>query len=154
MKTTQIEFAIKEIRELEFFVNEEARLRDAFDLNYHVNISVRVAVESIVISVGADFLVKEDMSLFMKGRTATTFLIRNMLEYSRTINDHEEIDLPDPVWITMFSVAFSHARALLAKSSSGTRYGHMLMPLINPEQEFYKLFGPALEKLKAEITLH
>ena len=90
----------------------------------------------------------------MKGRTATTFLIRNMLEYSRTINDHEEIDLPDPVWITMFSVAFSHARALLAKSSSGTRYGHMLMPLINPEQEFYKLFGPALEKLKAEITLH
>ena len=151
MNTNQIEFAIKQIRELEFFVNEDAGLSDAFDLNYHVDISVRVPVESIVISVAADYLVKEDKTPLMKGRTATTFLIRNLSKYSKKINDKEAVDLPDPLWITMFSVAFSHTRALLAKSSSATRYGHMLMPLINPEQEFYKLFGPTLDKLKTEI---
>lgn len=151
MNSNQIEFAVKEIKELEFFAKEDVNLHDAFDLNYHVDISVRAAIEAIVVSVAADYLVKEDKTLFMKGRTATTFLIRNMANYSKKINDKEAIDLPDSLWITMFSVAFSHARALLAKSSSGTRYGHMLMPLINPEQEFYKLFGPTLAKLKAEV---
>ena len=40
----------------------------------------------------------------------------------------------------------------LARSSSGTRCGHMLMPLINPEQEFYKLFGPTLDRLRTEVS--
>jgi hypothetical protein len=55
--------------------------------------------------------------------------------------------LPDNLWISLFSIAFTHARAIIAKSSAGTKYGHMLLPIINPVQEFKNLFGPHLQEL-------
>jgi len=58
----------------------------------------------------------------------------------------EAVDLPDPLWVTLFSISFTHARAMLAHSSAGTKYGHMIMPLINPEQEFKKIFKQELER--------
>jgi hypothetical protein len=144
-QSNQIHFAVKEIKELEFFVNEGVPLFDSFDYNYQVNVLHSIPAETIMIIITANYLLPQKTEHFMKGRTATTFLIRNLKNYVKTINEKEAIDLPDALLVTLFSISFSHARALLAKSSAGTKFSHMLMPLINPEQEFKKFLRNHLE---------
>ncbi|MEX2232313.1 MAG: hypothetical protein WD824_09140 [Cyclobacteriaceae bacterium] len=136
----QVHFAIKEIKELEFFINENVELGEAFDYNYQVNVSHSVPAETIMVIITANYLLHQKTEHFMKGKTATTFLIRDLKNYVKKLKGKDGIDLPDALLITLFSISFSHARALLAKSSAGTKFSHMLMPLINPEQEFNKVF--------------
>ena len=72
----------------------------------------------------------------------TGFYIKEMKSYTRIQeNGQEAIDIPEPLWVTLFSIAFTHARAILARSSAGTKFTELLMPVINPQQEFQKLFG-------------
>lgn len=142
----QILFAIKEIKEQEFFVNESLELGSAYDFNYRVDIATSIPNDTIAISITANYLVTQQQDVLMKGKTATTFLIQNLKQYSRKTDDREGVDLPDPLLITLFSISFSHARALLSKSSAGTKFSHMLMPLINPDTEFKKIFAQEFSK--------
>ncbi len=143
----QINFGIQQIKELEFFIDESVNIGEAFDFNYHVELRNEVEHERVIFTITANYFLNKTTEAFMKGKSSTVFLIKDMKNHSRKLsNGSDAVDLPDPLWITLFSIAFTHARALLAKSSSGTKYSHMLMPLINPEHEFIKIFGNHLNK--------
>lgn len=142
---TQIYFAIGEIKELEFFVNENIELSTSYDFKYHVELRNDIAQKKIFFTITANYSINGSQDVFMKGKSSTVFLIKDFDRYVRTTDGVQGVDLPDPLWITLFGIAFTHARALLAKSSAGTRYSHMLMPLISPEAEFKKLFGQHLK---------
>ena len=45
------------------------------------------------------------------------------------------------ILISIFSISFSHTRALMAKSAAGTKYSHLLLPIVNPTDLVKQLFA-------------
>jgi hypothetical protein len=116
------------------------------DFYYNAIINSKMELEEVHITIAVNYKKKGTTEDFMRGRTSTVFLIQQMKERSALKDGKEVVDLPDPLWVTLFSISFTHARAMLAHSSAGTKYGHMIMPLVNPETEFKKIFGKELKK--------
>ncbi len=145
--TPQIFWSIKEIKEIEFFVDEFSKLESTLDYNYNVDLRPASAEDAVRMTITATYMKTGTSDILMKGKIMTVFLIRDLKSMAR-INENgtEEVDLPEPLWIALFSIAFTHARAILARSSAGTKYSHMILPPINPQTEFKKLFGPFLKK--------
>ena len=142
-----IEWAIKEIKEMEFIVNETIDVGSLIDTNYTVDVLPVVGEEKIQMSITFSYLKNETKEVVMKSKVMTTYLIRDLKsKVKKTDNNIDAVDLPDQLWIALFSIAFTHTRAILARSSAGSKYGHMLMPAINPEIEFKKIFGGRLQK--------
>lgn len=148
-----VEWAIGGIKELEFMVNEFVQLDPTVDTNYTVDLVPVVEKEMILFTITANYLNGISKELVMKGKVMTVYLIKDMKLVTKKNRDNKDIvDLPDKLWISLFSMAFTHARALIAKSSAGTKYAHMLLPIINPEKEFHKLFGPYLQEMNFPLT--
>lgn len=146
-KAKPIEWAIKEIKEQEFMVNEYIEQISTVNFNYHVDLTILVPNELINIAITSTYVDATSKEVFMKGRTMTSYQIKDMKSMSKKAeNGNDLVDLPEPLWISLFSIAYTHARALLAKGSAGTKYSHMLLPAINPTTEFKKLFGPHLKE--------
>jgi hypothetical protein len=83
----------------------------------------------------------------MRGKVETIFTIKDMKNFASNRPGGEEVvDLPEPFWVTLFSLAFSHARASIAMFSGRTKYGGLLLPVINPTLEFRKIFAGELKK--------
>ncbi len=141
-KPVQIHWAIKEIKELEFFIDEFIDLGPSFDFNYTVEIMPLANEEIVRLGIKVDYAKSDTKELFMRGKVVTSFSIKDLKTLVRKTEDNPDfVDLPEPLWIALFSIAFTHARAILSRSSAGTKYAHMLLPAINPETEFRKLFG-------------
>lgn len=137
-----IEWAINGIKELEFFVDEEIEIGPSFDFNYTVEVTPNPPENKLHLTILVRYTKKDGNVTFMRGKVKTTYLIKNLSSLTKkTADDKEAVDLPDQLWIALFSIAFTHARAILARSSAGTNYSHMLLPAINPENEFKKLFS-------------
>lgn len=142
-----VEWAIKEIKELEFMVNESLDVGTTIDTSYTVDMLPVIAEEKIQMSVTFSYLKNETKEVIMKSKVMTTYLIRDLKSMvKKKDNNIEAVDLPHPLWIALFSIAFTHTRAILARSSAGSKYSHMLIPPINPDAEFKKLFGEQLQK--------
>lgn len=145
-----IQFGIREIKELEFFVDEGKESNGSFNFNYNVDILPDLQGELLRIVITANYLKPSSKELFLRGKVSTGFYIKDMKSYARTQQTGQEaIDIPEQVWVTLFSIAFTHARAILARSAAGTKFTGLLMPVINPQKEFQKLFG---KYLKPEAT--
>lgn len=145
-----IQFGIREIKELEFFVDEWKDIDGSFDFNYNVDILPDINAGLLRIVITVNYFKTSSRELFLRGKVLTGFYIKDMKSYARAYESGQEgIDIPEQVWVTLFSIAFTHARAILARSSAGTKFTGLLMPVINPQQEFQKLFG---KFLKPETT--
>jgi hypothetical protein len=144
-ETASIEFGVREIKELEFFVDESKEIDGTYDFNYHVDMLPDVGSETIRIIITANYLNSISKMPFLKGKISTSFYVKNLQSFSRKLTDGKDtFDIAEDVWVTFFSIAFTHARALLGKSSAGTKFMGLLMTVINPQQEFKKLFGKYL----------
>lgn len=138
----QIQWAIKEIKELEFFIDESIDLGPSFDFNFTVEIRPLENEEIVRLGIIVNYAKTDTKEQFMRGKVVTSFLIKDLKTLVRKIEDRPDLlDLPEQLWVALFSIAFTHARAILSRSSAGTKYAHMLLPAINPEAEFRKLFG-------------
>lgn len=139
--TKPIEWTIKEIKELEFFVNEFIEPGTMLDTTYKVTIEPIVNEEKIRLLITFYFMKKETKEVIMKSTVMTVYLIRDLKSFATKINNLDNVNLPDPLWYMLFGIAFTHTRAILARSSAGSKYSQLIMPPINPEVEFKKLFG-------------
>ena len=142
----QVAYAIKSVKETEYFVDEALEVEEQFDFHYNASINNKVETEEVHLSITVNYRKKGTTIDFLRGRTTSVFLIQNLKDRASIKDGKEMIDLPDPLWITLFSISFTHTRAMLARSAAGSKYGHLIMPLINPEVEFKKLFGEHLLK--------
>lgn len=147
MSQANIQFGIREIKELEFFANEELEVSGPFDFNHNITIATDGPGETISFIILINYFLPKTQTSFMRSKTVTVFGIKDFKAHSKFISDKEVFDLPDQLLVTMFSISFSHARALHAKSSAGTKFSKLLIPLINPDQELRKLFGEKFEKM-------
>lgn len=150
---SQIHYAIKSVKETEFFVDESIELEAQVDLNYNASIQTKVDAEEIHYTISVSYSSKTTKLDFLRSKTVSVFLIKDIKNYVPKHATLEGVDLPNPLWISMFSISFTHARALLAKSAAGTKYAHMMLPLIDPEKEFNKLFAQQLAKGQVSNSL-
>jgi hypothetical protein len=142
-----IEFGITDIRLTEFFVDESKRKVPGLNLNYRTDINLEIPQNVLRISIAPTFTDKESSETIMRGKVETVFAIKEMKTYSRVREDGGEIiDFPEHFWVTLFSISFSHTRALLAHSAGRTAFAAILLPVINPTTEFRKLFAQQLQK--------
>ena len=144
----QILYAIKSIKEIEFFVDESKDLEESIDFFHNANIHSNVESEEIRITISAHYRKTGSTDDYFRSKTATVFTIQRMKELVFVSEGKESINLPDPLWVTLYGVSFSHARAMLARSIAGTKYSPMIMPLINPEEQFKRLFSSELNQNK------
>jgi len=143
---TQINYAVKSVKETEYFVDESVELEAQSDLNYNATIQTIVDLQEIHIIIMVSYSNKSTKQVFLKSKVTSVFVIQDLKNYARLEGNKEGVDLPDPLWITLFSISFTHARALLYKSAAPTKFSQMILPLINPEVEFKKIFAKELEK--------
>ena len=136
----QIGFAIKSVKETEYFVNESLELDDQIDYTLNAGLDIRTDANEINFIVFASFRKKGTTEDYLRGKTISTFLFENLKSRAAIKDGKEVVDLPDPLWVTLFSISYSHARAMLAKSQAGTKYNHLILPIINPEEHFRKVF--------------
>lgn len=141
-ETRQIHWSIVEIKETEFFVDESAR-PDKVNFGYQVMLDLKVPASLVCFSIIATYVNASTNEVVLKSKSFTSFSIKDMESLSKkTENGQDALDLPDALWISLFSMTYTHARALLAKSAGPTIFKSLMLPPINPEAEFKKLFGP------------
>jgi preprotein translocase subunit SecB len=141
----QIQWSILEIKETEFFVDESAKPGQV-NFSYQVVLDIKVAASSVSFSIIATYVNATTNEVILKSKSHTSYGIKNMESF--TIKDEkgqDAVDLPDALWISLFSMAYSHARAMMARSAGSTIFKTLVLPPINPEAEFRKLFGPHMK---------
>ena len=147
MPEEKIEFGIKGIRLTEFFADESKKKSSDLNLNYRTDINLEIPQSLLRISISPTYSDKDSGDILMRGTVETVFSIKDMQTYARMKEDGSQIlDFPEPFWVTVFSISFSHTRALLAHSAGRSAFDAFLLPVINPTVEFRKLFAHQLQK--------
>jgi hypothetical protein len=144
----QFGFNVLRILDSVFFVEEGLdpdpnEVKISYALGFHGNIE-----ESWVqYNIRADFST-EATKTFATGTVVTKFGIDNM----KSFIEGENIAWPVNSLETMFSIAFSHLRALLAKNMAGTKFSNYIVPLVNPATLFKQLMEthPDFQNTRAE----
>ena len=134
-------------RSIEFFVDESKKKPSDLNLNYRTDIHLEIPQNILRVSIAPAFSDKVSNETFMRGKVETVFSIKEMKTYTRVRDDGREImDFPEHFWVALFSISFSHTRALMAHSAGRSAYDEFLLPVINPTEEFRKLFAQQLQK--------
>ncbi|MEJ0055765.1 MAG: hypothetical protein WDN75_08995 [Bacteroidota bacterium] len=148
----QIGYAIKAVKETEYFVDESVEPGEQCEFTLNAGIHAKSDLEEIHFTISAIYQNKGTSLDFLRGKTTSVFAINNMKDRIKIKDGRETIDLPDPLWITLFSISYTHARAMLSRSSAGTKFGHMILPLVSPEEQFRAIFKKELEKSGAQVA--
>ena len=118
-----------------FFV-EEAHNPKAEDVEISYGLAIQPDTEGswVQYNIRVDFSTK-DTKVFATGTVVTKFGIQELKQY---IID-ESIIWPPGVLEAMFSISFSHTRALMAKNMAPTKFSKYIVPLINHVPVFNEL---------------
>lgn len=141
MEQTQVNIAVKKIKEIEFFVNEEIELANppipniSFELTINIDLNEK-SVEMLLTTFFTDTI---QGNVFMKIKTSNVFLFLELANFHKL--ETSEFDIPDNVLVTFLSLSISHSRALLAKNALGTKYTDLYIPIVNPSEILKQLFG-------------
>lgn len=147
MEAKQVNIAIKKIKEIEFFINEEIvdkkpefinEVNIKFDLTPIMN-SEESTVELILTVIFSMGLTDE---AFMKIKTSNIFHIPELEQFNN--NDNNRFNIPENILVVLFSLSVSHTRALLSKSALGTKYAELYIPIINPSELLKQLLSNSI----------
>jgi hypothetical protein len=141
-----IRFAVKAVKETEYFVDESMNPGDNFDFRLNASLNIVTQMDEVHFTVNYNYRLKGTDNDFMRGKTTTLFIVEGLAKKAKVQEGKEMVDLPNEVWISLLSISYSHARAMFARSSAGTRFGHLILPLVNPQEQFNQIFGSELAK--------
>jgi len=135
-------WAIKYIKDLAFMVDESLVLGSKANMNYKVHLGFNPKTDLVSLQFVVQYKDQESGLDFMTGTVETGYLIKDLKQYEEKDSKTGEVkyDIADPLLIALFSMAYSHTRAVLATKAANTKYNFMLMPPIQPEAEFKKVF--------------
>jgi preprotein translocase subunit SecB len=142
----QVKYAIKSVRQVEYFIDESKTLENEVVFNLNSTIELVVPKNEVRFTISVVYQTKGMLEDLLRGRVTSVFSIENMKERASYVDGKELVDLPDDLLVTLFSISFSHARALIASSVAGTQFNDLILPLIDPAVEFKKIFGKELKK--------
>lgn len=120
-------FSITDIQEevLEKLLNSDT------ELNIKIDISLNVETPKISIDVHSQLSNVAESTTLVEHTGRTLFFLEGLEDYYNKQND--AFELPDNLLIQLHSIAYTHARALLATEISSTIYkDKYFLPVINP----------------------
>ena len=139
-----LEYRIKRIHSLKFYFKEIESNRlnsmfektDALYLNTKTILNIDDKESSISIDINTELLERKSNEILVEHSGRTVYQIKGLKDiYNETDNVY---DIPNEFLIQLYSLAYSHTRALLATEVSPTVYkDKYFLPIINP-QDFLK----------------
>ncbi len=127
---------VRNIFELGFQLNEKLKLEpdklEELSLDFTIDLEFQENGKIIGFTINSTFHLKEDrLKVYASSKVKTEF----QLTYENQVKlENDKLDLPDQHWITMLSIAISHARALMARSTNGTMHHNLILPIVNPTE--------------------
>jgi hypothetical protein len=141
-----LSISIVSIAELGFYVNEELSLPEGkvAGLNFTLSFAPHLSEELVRFRVEAGFHLPDEPAKFLAGgKVRTDYKVENLKSLAIKQGEEERVNIPDQAIITMFSLAISHLRALLARNLSGTRHSSLILPIVNPAELFMQMKATA-----------
>lgn len=143
-KNISLSYKISKIHTLKFSFEEidNDRAEYLFEtpnaLFLHTNVVLNIDKEksTIAIDINSNLSDKEKKEVLVEHSGRTIFHFKGLND---VYNEKEDIfDIPDGILVQLFSLSYSHARALLAMEVSPTIFkDHYILPVIDPT-EFLK----------------
>ncbi len=154
MKEKSINFKLHRIIQLSYSFSTLTKIKSVLkdeELKFSISTSNPIFPKDKRIGIGLkiEYLYmneKKEESKIVQFENLTLFDIENYNEIVIIDNGHTAI--PNPVLHTLFSIAYSTARGILAEKLAGTYLGKHYLPLIDPSY-FYPL-GPNSKSMEKE----
>ncbi len=135
----QINIGINQIKELEFSIIPKKEIKeDSIKINLSVNTQFNKEEDLFEILITVDLLNNEDNLNLVHIKVSNIFKVENILQFENEEKTH--LNIPDGGLVTMLSLSISHARALLAKNTSGSVYENFYIPIVNPTEIAKQVF--------------
>lgn len=142
-QSQSVSIKVVSIREVQFSIDDNYK-GDTADLKINLSATFNVDApnDSIKVEVGSRFYSEKDQEVsLIDFRCVTDFGVSSLKEFERTRAEENAVtNLPQELLTTLLSIAFSHARAMLAIKTAGTKYSDTLLPIINPNDIIYHMF--------------
>jgi hypothetical protein len=141
MEQQQVNIAVKKIKDVEFFVNEEIALTNPpiANVSFELTTIIKLNEKSVEMLLSAIFSNPAQGLVFMKIKTSNVFLILELADFY--MSETDQFNIPDNVLVTLLSLSISHTRALLAKNAIGTKFAELYIPIVNPSEVLKQLFS-------------
>jgi hypothetical protein len=141
MEQTQVNIAVKKIKDIEFFINEEFELANPpiANIGFELTTNINLSEKSVEMLLTTTFVDPTNGDVLMKIKTSNVFLFLELANFHKP--DRNEFDIPDNVLVTFLSLSISHSRALLAKNALGTKFADLYIPIVNPSEILKQLFS-------------
>jgi hypothetical protein len=133
----QFGFEVQRIIDCGFMI-EEAIVPETGDVQIGYGMGFFYDVEASYVNIGirTDFKTASSNAMFMTGTVATRFWVDNMKGFA---DKNGVVEFPDGMLPALFSIAFSHMRAIISKNVSGSRFTNIIVPIVNPNELFVEL---------------
>jgi hypothetical protein len=141
MEQTQVNLAVKKIKDVEFFINEELELANPTisNIRFELTINCDLKEKSVEFLLTTIFVDPKNGNILMKIKTSNVFIFLELSDYYKP--DTNEYNIPNNVMVTFLSLSISHSRALLSKNALGTKFADLIIPIVNPSEILKQLFG-------------
>ncbi|MEX8548899.1 MAG: hypothetical protein V5804_14980 [Mucilaginibacter sp.] len=143
----QFGFAIERILDTGFFIREFLKVEeDKIKVGYGMKFLFDTDNDWIDYDISANFKEISSDITFVFGSVLTRFFVKDLAGF---VDDKKNIVFPDQSLETLFSIAFTHMRAILSKNIAGSKYSNIIMvPVINPHKVFNELLQMNIENAK------
>ncbi|NVM62002.1 hypothetical protein FHW88_000278 [Mucilaginibacter sp. SG538B] len=128
--TKVFEFGVREIQDLGFSIPIEPVMPANVHIGYGLSYSFKGEENTMAITVSVRFasITNGEENEFLTTHVKTRFFIKDMAQYFK----NDSYVFPGSTMESMFGIALSHTRAVLAKNIAGTEYSSYIIPLADP----------------------
>lgn len=139
----EFRFAISKIEDLGFSILRLKSVPKNIKVGYGVELNFEEEENIVEFTIKASFTDFQTKEVFLSGKVLTQFRVMNLSKFSNKIDDTYEF--PGDSMVMLFSMAFTHNRAILAKNVSGSIYSNIIIPVVDPKAVLADLLNHQLE---------
>ena len=134
-----IDLVIVRIADLGFEVNESVIPLETYGIGYSLVWSFNSNENWVEFILKAEYRSLDTEPIFMMANVLTRFFIKDLQNFILMKEEKETLDLPNHVMVTMFSITFTHTRAIMSKNCASSKFKDYYLPLINPAESLQQL---------------
>lgn len=112
-------------------LNQLFEKQDTLSLNTNTSLDIDKEKSAITIDINTNLIDKEKDEILVEHSGRTVYQINGLDKFYNS--EENNFDIPDGLLVQLFSLAYSHARALLATEVSPTIYkDKYILPVVDP----------------------
>jgi len=142
------EFGIARILDCGFSIEEAHNPEDGLQIGYGMSFLFDPTNSWIQFNIRVDFTTQKTSALAVTGTVMTRFSVNSLSDF---LDENNIVNFPEGAVESLFGIAYSHLRAILAKNLSGSRFNDLYVPVANPNELFHSLFQANVERAKSKL---